>query len=124
MLMIVDLAATSTILHILFSKIVDEKTSTNKLKRSIPELNIKELHSQQARDLEVSDDLAVPLYTQQQMKQIPTSIAARSTAAALNIHKGSIKILRTAKCAKQITLDGFALNDVNTLTYLVNIIIV
>ncbi|VDO87487.1 unnamed protein product, partial [Schistosoma curassoni] len=49
--------------------------------------------------------------------------AAASAAVGLNIHKGKSKILRyNTACTNAITIDGEALEDVKTLTYLSSII--
>ncbi|VDP34428.1 unnamed protein product [Schistosoma margrebowiei] len=57
------------------------------------------------------------------MQEKTNSVAAASAAAGLNIHKGKSKILQyNITCINQITLDGEALEDVKTLTYLGSII--
>ncbi|VDP06956.1 unnamed protein product [Schistosoma margrebowiei] len=74
-------------------------------------------------DLDFTDDLALLSQTQQQMQEKTNSVAAASAAAGLNIHKGKSKILQyNITCINQITLDGEALEDVKTLTYLGSII--
>ncbi|VDP33337.1 unnamed protein product [Schistosoma curassoni] len=61
--------------------------------------------------------------TQQQMQEKMNSVAAASTAVGLNIHKGKSRILRyNTACTNAITIDGEALEDVKTLTYLSSII--
>ncbi|VDO94488.1 unnamed protein product [Schistosoma margrebowiei] len=68
------------------------------------------------------DDLALLSHTQQQMQKT-TSVAAVSVALGLNIHKGKIKILRyNAACTNRITLDGEALKNLKTFTFLDSII--
>ncbi|VDO73232.1 unnamed protein product [Schistosoma margrebowiei] len=53
------------------------------------------------------------------MQEKTTSVAAASTAAGLNIHKGKSKILRyNTACTNPITLDGEYLEDVKSSTYL------
>ncbi|VDO83695.1 unnamed protein product [Schistosoma mattheei] len=55
--------------------------------------------------------------------QEKTSAAAASAAVGLNIHKGKSKILRqNTACTNRTTLDGEALEDVKTFTYLGRII--
>ncbi|VDP79618.1 unnamed protein product [Schistosoma mattheei] len=55
--------------------------------------------------------------------QKTTSVAASSAAVGLNIHKGKSKILRhNTACTNRIALDGEALGDVKTFTYLGGII--
>ena len=62
-------------------------------------------------------------YTQQQMQEKTTSVAAASAAVGLNINKEKSKTLRyNTICTNQITLDGEALEDVETFTYLGSII--
>ncbi|CAI2724182.1 unnamed protein product [Schistosoma spindalis] len=60
---------------------------------------------------------------QQQMQEKTTSVAAASDAVNINIHKGKNTILRyNTTHTNQITLDGEALEDVKTFTYLGSII--
>ena len=57
------------------------------------------------------------------MQEKTTSVAAAPTAVGLNIHKGKSKTLRyNTACTNRITLDGEALEDVKTFTYLGSII--
>ncbi|VDO98846.1 unnamed protein product [Schistosoma mattheei] len=57
------------------------------------------------------------------MQEKTTSVTAASAAVGLNIHKGEIKILRyNTACTNPIKIDGEALEDVKTLTYLGSII--
>ncbi|VDP79847.1 unnamed protein product [Schistosoma curassoni] len=52
-----------------------------------------------------------------------TSSAAASATVGLNIHKGKSKILRyNTTCTDPITIEGEALEDVKTFTYLDSII--
>ena len=77
----------------------------------------------QLDDLDFADDLALLSQTQQQMKEKTTSVAAASAAVGLNINKEKSKTLRyNTICTNQITLDGEALEDVETFTYLGSII--
>ena len=78
----------------------------------------------QLDDLDFEDDLALLSQTQQQMKEKTTSVAAASAAVGLNINKEKSKTLRyNTICTNQITLDGEALEDVETIfTYLGSIV--
>ncbi|VDP38797.1 unnamed protein product [Schistosoma margrebowiei] len=67
-------------------------------------------------DLDVADDLILLSHTQQQMQGKTISVAA---AVGLNIHKEKSKIIRhNTACTNRIILDGEALEDVKTFTYL------
>ncbi|VDO55864.1 unnamed protein product [Schistosoma margrebowiei] len=73
----------------------------------------------QLNDLDFADDLALLSQTQQQMQEKMTSVAAASAAIGLYIHKGKSRILRyNTECTIPITIDGEALEDVKTFTYL------
>ncbi|VDP54028.1 unnamed protein product [Schistosoma mattheei] len=74
----------------------------------------------QLDDLDCADDLALLSQSQQQIQEKTTSVAAASAAVGLNIHKGKSKIFRynTACTNPPVTIDGEALEDVKTLTYL------
>ncbi|VDP40853.1 unnamed protein product [Schistosoma mattheei] len=73
----------------------------------------------QLDDLDFAYNLALLSHTQQQMQEKTTSVAAASAKVGLNIHKRKSKILRyNTTCTNQITLDGEALDDVKTFTYL------
>ncbi|VDP75281.1 unnamed protein product [Schistosoma mattheei] len=77
----------------------------------------------QLDDLEFADDLAILSYTQKQMQEKTTSVAAASAAVGLNINKGKSKILQyNTAHNNRITLDGEALEDVKVFTYLGSII--
>ncbi|VDO48953.1 unnamed protein product [Schistosoma margrebowiei] len=57
------------------------------------------------------------------MQEKLTGVAAASEAVGLNIHKGKSRILRyNTTCNNGITLDGDALKDVKSFTYLGSII--
>ncbi|VDP36632.1 unnamed protein product [Schistosoma mattheei] len=76
----------------------------------------------QLDDVDVADGLALLSHTQQQMQEKTTSIAA-AAAVGLNIHKGKFRTLRyNTTCTNRIKLDGAALEDVQTFTYLGSII--
>ncbi|VDP29761.1 unnamed protein product [Schistosoma margrebowiei] len=90
------------------------KTSTSEGKHGIQWTS-----SIQLDDLDFADDLALLSQTQQQMQEKTTSVASTSAAIGLNIHKGKSKILRyNTACTNPITIDGEALEDVKTFTYL------
>ncbi|CAI2734940.1 unnamed protein product [Schistosoma spindalis] len=94
------------------------KTSTSEWKHGI-----QWTARMQLDDLDFTDDLALLSYTQQQMQEKTTSVAAASAAIGLNIHKGKSTILRyNTACDNPITLDGETLEDVKTFTYLGSII--
>ncbi|VDO55444.1 unnamed protein product [Schistosoma margrebowiei] len=77
----------------------------------------------QLDDLDFADDLALLSQTQQQMQEKTNSVAAASAAVGLNIHKGKSRILRyNTACINPVTIDGEALEDVKTFTYLGSII--
>ncbi|VDP64871.1 unnamed protein product [Schistosoma mattheei] len=77
----------------------------------------------QLDDLDFADDLALLSQMQQQMQEKTTSVAAASSAVALNIHKGKSEILRyNTACTNPISIDGEDLEDVKTFTYLGSII--
>ncbi|VDP40382.1 unnamed protein product [Schistosoma curassoni] len=77
----------------------------------------------QLDDLNFSDDLALLPHTHEQMKVKTTSVAASSVAVGLHIHKGTSNILKySMENTNTITLDGEALEEVETFTYLVSII--
>ncbi|VDP34977.1 unnamed protein product [Schistosoma mattheei] len=66
-----------------------------------------------------ADNLALLSQTQQQMQEKTNSVAAASAAVDLHTHKGKSKILRyNTACTNPITIDGEALEDVKTFTYL------
>ncbi|VDP45952.1 unnamed protein product [Schistosoma curassoni] len=70
-------------------------------------------------DLDFSDDLALLSHTQQQMQVKITSVEEASASIGPNIHKGKSKILKfNTKNTNTIILDGEALEEVETYTYL------
>ncbi|VDO55081.1 unnamed protein product [Schistosoma margrebowiei] len=94
------------------------KTSTSEGKRGIQWTSRMQLD-----DLEFPDDLALLSHMQQHMQEKTTSVAECSAAVGLNIHKGKSKIfLYSTTCTNLITLDGEALKDIKTFTYLGSII--
>ncbi|VDO76002.1 unnamed protein product [Schistosoma margrebowiei] len=77
----------------------------------------------QLDDIEFADDLDLLSHTQQQMQEKTTSVAAASITVGLDIHIWKSKILPyNTPCNNRITLDGEAFEDVNSFTYLGNII--
>ncbi|VDO59068.1 unnamed protein product [Schistosoma margrebowiei] len=77
----------------------------------------------QLDDLDFADDLTFLSHTQQQMHENTTSVRAALTAVGLNIHKGKSKIIRyNIACTNPVTVDREAFMDVQTFTYLGNII--
>ncbi|VDO84783.1 unnamed protein product [Schistosoma margrebowiei] len=77
----------------------------------------------QLDDLDIANDLDILSYTQQQMQDKKTSVAAASEALDLNIHKRKSKILQyNTVCNNPITLDGEDLKDVKIFTYMGSII--
>ncbi|CAH8483837.1 unnamed protein product [Schistosoma margrebowiei] len=94
------------------------KTSTSEGKHGIQWTSRIQLY-----DKDFADDLALLSQTQQQMQEKTTSVAATSAAIGLNIHRGKSKVLRyNTACTNPITIDGEALEDVKTFTYLGSII--
>ncbi|VDP45795.1 unnamed protein product [Schistosoma margrebowiei] len=77
----------------------------------------------QLDDLDFLDDLALLSRTHEQMQMKTASVAAVSASVGLSIHKGKTKVLKfRAKNNNPITLDGETLEDVESFTYLGNII--
>ncbi|VDO73844.1 unnamed protein product [Schistosoma margrebowiei] len=94
------------------------KTSTSEGKRGIQWTSRMQLD-----DLDFADDLTLLWQTQQQMQEKATSVATASAVVGLIIHKGKNKILRyNTTCTNRITLNGKALEDVKTYTYLSSIV--
>ncbi|VDP36904.1 unnamed protein product [Schistosoma margrebowiei] len=77
----------------------------------------------QLNDLDFADDLALLPHTQQQMQEKTMSVAGASAVVSLNIYKRKSKsLLYSTASINRITLDGEALEDVETFTYLGSII--
>ncbi|VDO68120.1 unnamed protein product [Schistosoma curassoni] len=71
----------------------------------------------------IADDLALLSHTQQLIQEKMMGVAPTTEAVGLNIHKGKNRILRyNTTCNNRITLDGEALEDVKSFTYLGGII--
>ncbi|VDP48333.1 unnamed protein product [Schistosoma margrebowiei] len=94
------------------------KTSTSEGKHGIQWTSRMQLD-----DLDFADNLTLQLYTQQQIQEKTTSVAAASAAVGLNIHKGKRKIVRyNTACTNPVTIGGENLGNVETFTYLGSII--
>ena len=77
----------------------------------------------QLEDLDFADDLALLSHSHQQMQDKTTELAAVSLQVGLNIHKGKTKVLRmNAASTDPVTLEGNALEEVETFTYLGSVI--
>ncbi|CAH8512608.1 unnamed protein product [Schistosoma rodhaini] len=77
----------------------------------------------QSNDMYVTDDLDHLPHTQQKMQVKTNNIAAASTTADINTHKGNNKIMKhTTECTNTITLDGEVLEEVEGLTDLDTIV--
>ncbi|VDO95228.1 unnamed protein product [Schistosoma mattheei] len=73
--------------------------------------------------MDFADDRALLSHTHEQMQIKTTSVAAVSASVGLSIHKGKAKVLKfKAANSNSITLDGETLKDVESSTYLGNII--
>ncbi|VDP32346.1 unnamed protein product [Schistosoma curassoni] len=74
-------------------------------------------------DLNFAEDLALLSRTQKQMQAKTTSVSEAYLLVGLNTHKGQNKILEyNTENSDPILLDGEALEDVVTFTYLFSII--
>ncbi|VDP48064.1 unnamed protein product [Schistosoma mattheei] len=77
----------------------------------------------QLDDLDFADNLALLSHMQHQMQEKTNSVATASATVGLSMHKGKSRILRyNTACTDPITVDGEALEDVKTFTYLGSII--
>ncbi|VDO69893.1 unnamed protein product [Schistosoma curassoni] len=77
----------------------------------------------QLDDLDFADDLVLLSHMQQQMQEKTNSVAATLAVVGLNIHNGESKIVQyNTTCTNQMTLDGEALRDVRSFTFLGSII--
>ncbi|VDP29762.1 unnamed protein product [Schistosoma margrebowiei] len=77
----------------------------------------------QLDDLDFANDLALLSHTYEQIQLKTASVAALSASAGLSIHKGKTKTLKyNRENSNPITLDGKTLEDVESFTYLGNII--
>ena len=74
-------------------------------------------------DLDFADDLALLSHTQQQMQEKTSIVAENSSRLGLNIHRGKSKVLKVnATSTSPITLEGEALEEVDSFTYLGSIV--
>ena len=74
-------------------------------------------------NLNLVDDLALLSHTQEQMQAKTSILNSLSESVGLRIHPGKSKVLRTdAQRKGQVTVDGNALEDVETFCYLGSII--
>ncbi|VDP61069.1 unnamed protein product [Schistosoma curassoni] len=77
----------------------------------------------QLEDLDFTDDLALLSHTDEQTQMKTASVAEAFGAMGFNIHKGMSKIFKyNTKNTYPITLDGEALEDVESPMYLVGIV--
>ena len=77
----------------------------------------------QLDDLDFADDLALLSHTQEQMQAKTSILNSLSESVGLRIHTGKSKVLRTdAQRKVQVTIEGKALEDVETFCYLGSII--
>ncbi|VDO58430.1 unnamed protein product [Schistosoma margrebowiei] len=70
----------------------------------------------QLENLNFADDLAFLFHTHEQMQMKIINLAAASVSVGLNIHEGKCKIIKYN--TNSVTLDGDALESVETFTYL------
>ena len=73
-------------------------------------------------DLDFADDLALRSHTQQQMQEKTTIIATHSACLGLTMHKGKSKILKVNNNTTPIRLEGEALEEVESSTYLGSVV--
>ena len=77
----------------------------------------------QLDDLDFADDLALLSHSQQQMQEKTNEVAVTSRQLGLNIHRGKSKVLKAnATSTAPVTLEGEALEEVDSFTYLGSII--
>ncbi|VDO62686.1 unnamed protein product [Schistosoma margrebowiei] len=94
------------------------KTSTSEGKHGI-----RWTAQNQLDDLDFADDLALLSHTHEQMQMKTASVTAVSASVDLSIHKGKTTVLKfKEENSNPITLDGETLEDVESFTYLRNII--
>jgi hypothetical protein len=78
---------------------------------------------EQLEDLDFADDLALLSHTQQQMQEKTNMVADNSARLGLTINKGKSKVFRTnASNNTPITVQGEALEEVDSFTYLGSIL--
>ena len=73
----------------------------------------------QLNDLDFADDIALLSHNQQQMQEKTSDVAKNSARLGLNIHRGKSKVLKVNACSTTpIMLEGRALEEIETFTYL------
>jgi hypothetical protein len=94
------------------------KTSTDQKRNGIQWTLWKQLD-----DLDFADDLALLSHTQQQMQEKTNIVADNSARLGLNINRGKSKVFKTnASNETPITVQGEALEEVDSFTYLGSIL--
>ena len=77
----------------------------------------------QLNDLDFADDIALLSHNQQQMQEKTSDVAENSARLGLNIHRGKSKVLKVNACSTTpIMLEGRALEEIETFTYLGSIV--
>lgn len=77
----------------------------------------------QLGDLDFADDLVLLFHAHEGIQVKTTNVAAASTSVDLNTYKGKTKILKySTKNTNTVTLDGQVQGELETFTYLDNII--
>ena len=94
------------------------KTSTDQKQSGIKWTLWKQLD-----DLDFADDLALLSHNQQQMQEKSNIVADNSARLGLNINRGKSKVFKTnASNETPITVQGEALEEVDSFTYLGSIL--
>lgn len=94
------------------------KTSTDQKRNGIQWTLWKQLD-----DLDFADDLALLSHTQQQMQEKTNSVTDNSARLGLNINRGKSKVFKTNTTNETpITVQGEALEEVDSFTYLGSIL--
>jgi len=74
-------------------------------------------------DLDFADDLGLLSHTRQQMQEKTNIIATHSASFGLIVHKGKSKILKVNNNTAPIRLEGEALEEVESFTYLGSVVV-
>ena len=94
------------------------KTSTTQKHNGIQWTPWTQLH-----DLDFADDIALLSHNQQQMQEKTSDVAENSAKLGLNIHRGKSKVLKVnAGSTMPIMLEGRALEEIETFTYLGSVV--
>lgn len=94
------------------------KTSTDQKRNGIQWTLWKQMD-----DLDFADDLALLSHTQQQMQEKTSIVADNSASLGLHINRGKSKVFKTnASSNTPITVEGDALEEVDSFTYLGSIL--